>query len=107
MTYLAPIKPFMLCLLMAGCMGTSPQIGYTLMTPEPLDVDGAVFKIFIHADRTRVEAHRINMIYPPPSRIEILEKAHRAILQATGCKVADNTLVGDQAIIKAELECGT
>lgn len=91
--------------MLSACVATTPQVGYRAVNTTPVTIDGAEFKLFLHLDGTRIEVHRTNIIVPPPSRVDILEKAHRAIVHVTGCAVKKNTLIGDQAIIKAELVC--
>ncbi|WP_439103742.1 hypothetical protein [Celeribacter marinus] len=93
-------------MILSACAIDSPQIGKTLITPTPIVVGGATFRIFRQrGGGSSVEAHRINVMVPPPSRAGIVAKAAIAITQATGCPIKTGSLVGDQALVKAELEC--
>ncbi|MEM5469050.1 hypothetical protein [Celeribacter marinus] len=93
-------------MILPACAIDSPQIGKTLITPTPIVVDGATFRIFRQrGGGSSVEAHRINVMVPPPSRTAIVAKAAIAITQATGCPIKAGSLVGDQALVKAELDC--
>ncbi|WP_417268971.1 hypothetical protein [Celeribacter sp.] len=91
---------------LTACALDSPQIGNVLITPTPIVVDGASFRIFRQkGGGDRVEVHRINVMVPPPSRTTIVANAAIAITQATGCPIKAGSLIGDQALIKAELDC--
>ena len=91
---------------LTACALDSPQIGKVLITPQPVVVEGATFRIFRQmGGGDRVEAHRINVMVPPPSRTAIVAKAAIAITRATGCPIKAGSLIGDQALVKAELDC--
>jgi len=62
------------------------------------------FKVYMASGSSRVEVHRISF-EPLPGKRLILAKAMRAIEIATGCEVQGRSLEGDQAIIKAQVDC--
>lgn len=93
--------------VLSGCALDSPAIGYARAGAQVVEVGGNTFKVYTEINGNRVEAHRVNMVFPPPSRLLILQQAHQAIVQTTGCTIKKGTLVGDQAMVKAVLTCET
>lgn len=89
---------------LAGCM-TSASIGSERLTAAPLAIDGHLYHVYRHRAENRAEAHRVDPVVPPPSRVEILQGGYRAIVAATGCKIPGGSLDGDQAIVTAKLDC--
>lgn len=71
---------------------------------QEVTVSGSKFRIYMRSGTSRVEAHRVSF-EPLPSKVLILTKAVRAIEIATGCNVEKNGFSGDQAIIKARVDC--
>lgn len=67
-----------------------------------IEVAGSKFAVRRTGDR--IEALRISP-EAGPSRSETLRKASIAILGATGCGIRTGSLSGDQAVIRAELDC--
>ncbi|MEL6168360.1 MAG: hypothetical protein AAFR35_06690 [Pseudomonadota bacterium] len=60
------------------------------------------FVVFDYGDRA--EAYRTSRGSIPPKRA-VLAGGARAMELATGCSVASRTLRGDQAVVKARLDC--
>lgn len=91
--------------LFSGCFIDRPSLGYGYDGYELVELGGHEFRIFTKVDSAQVEVHRVNFVVPPPSRSLILELAKQAIEQTSICVVKDGTLRGDQAIVKAILDC--
>ena len=89
-------------LLLAAC--SSPSPGFSTAPPREVVVDGSRFRIYLRPGTGEVEAHRVSF-EPLPSLALTLEKAYRAIEQATGCRIRKGSLRGDQAIILAQVDC--
>ncbi|WP_417250469.1 hypothetical protein [Celeribacter sp.] len=89
---------------LSGCM-TSASIGSERLTATPVAVDGHLYHVYRHRDENRAEAHRVDFVVPPPSRVEVLQGGYKAIIAATGCKIPNGSLDGDQAIVTAKLDC--
>jgi hypothetical protein len=87
---------------LAGC--DSPGPGFSGGMAREVVVDGSRFRVFVPPGGSVVQAHRVSFEMLP-SLSATFEKAYRAIEQATGCKVLDGSLRGDQAIILAEVDC--
>ncbi len=86
----------------AGC--DSPGPGFSGGMVREVVVDGSRFRVFAPPGSSVIQAHRVSFEMLP-SLSATFEKAYRAIEQATGCKVRDGSLRGDQAIILAEVNC--
>lgn len=96
-------RMMLLCLLIAGCDSPRPEM---LASPaRQVSVDEMVFRVWLSPARDSVEVHRINQVYPPPSRLRVFALALQAITDATGCAVKDKSLKGDHAIVLAEVTC--
>jgi hypothetical protein len=67
-------------------------------------VADSTFRVYMRSGSQIVEVHRVSF-EPLPSRILVLVKAARAIEIATGCGIQNGSLEGDQAIIKARVDC--
>jgi hypothetical protein len=65
---------------------------------------GSTFRVYMRSGSGEVEAHRVSPELLP-SRSLVLAKAEQAIAIATGCDIIPGTMEGDQAIIKAEVDC--
>lgn len=98
------LVPLLIATTVSGCM-TSASIGTTRLTATPLAVDGHQYHVFRHKTEPRAEAHRVDPVFPPPSRREILQGGYKAIVAATGCEIRKGSLDGDQAIVTAKLKC--
>ncbi|SLN16897.1 hypothetical protein AQS8620_00351 [Aquimixticola soesokkakensis] len=90
---------------LAGCAATTPSVSMITAAPVLRVVEGDRFQVYVDAARERAEAHRTNVVFPPPSKFEVLQHGAIAIREATGCAIAEGGLQGDQAIIKARLDC--
>lgn len=67
-------------------------------------VAGSTFNVYMRSGSKTVEVHRVSFEALPGRRL-VLSKAKRAIEIATGCQVRKGSLKGDQAIIKAKVNC--
>jgi len=91
----------LLCaLILTACASMSMQ-GQPM---KQIVVAESTFNVYMRSDTDLVEAHRVS-VEPLPSKLLTLSKAVRAIELATGCRLKDGTLEGDQAIIKAKVDC--
>ncbi|RPE63185.1 hypothetical protein EDD53_2782 [Pacificibacter maritimus] len=93
--------------VISACAMDSPALGYTRGDAKTIELSGNTYKVYSEINGNRVEAHRVNAVFPPPSRLLILQQAHEAIVRTTGCDVKKGSLVGDQAIVKAIVQCTT
>ncbi len=95
-------KIVVVLMLVAGC--DSPSPGFLGGSVQEVVVDESRFRVFMQHGGNEIEAHRVS-VEPLPSLVLTLDKAYRAIEQATGCQIVDGSLRGDQAIILAEVDC--
>lgn len=86
--------------LVAGCNTPSPAMWTAPM--QKVSVDGMTFEVRQRDDV--VEVARVNILAPGRLR-QVMSVAPRAIEQATGCFVVPGTLVGDPALMTAEITC--
>lgn len=86
--------------VLAGC--ASPA--FLNQPTREVTVDDSVFRVYMRSGTSEVEAHRISFEMLP-SRVLTYARAHQAITQATGCNVIEGSLAGDQAIIRASVDC--
>jgi hypothetical protein len=93
--------------VLSGCAMDSPALGFARAGAQTVTVGGNTFKVYSEIIGNRVEAHRVNGVYPPPSRRLILQQAYEAIVRTTGCDIKKGSLVGDQAMVKAIVNCPT
>jgi hypothetical protein len=97
------LPPVLICtqvmLFAAGC--NMPSAGFSGLPVQQIIVDGSVFDVRV--DGIQAEAIRINMEYAPRFG-PIRDRAARAMVQASGCKVTH--VVGDQAVAIGKLDCG-
>jgi hypothetical protein len=91
--------------VLSGCALDSPALGYSRAGAQVVEIGGNTYQVYTEINGNRVEAHRANAVFPPPSRLLILQQAHEAIVQVTSCDVKKGSLVGDQAMVKAILTC--
>ena len=87
--------------LLAGCDSPSPR--FSGAAQQSVTVGDSTFSV--HRLGDEVEVYRTSVEWMP-SLSATLTKAEQAIVQATGCKVRPGTLVGDPALMTAELDCG-
>ncbi len=93
--------PLSLALLMlAAC--ASP--GFLDEPSQVVTETGSSFRVYMRRGTDQVEAHRISPELLP-SRSLVLAKAVQSIEYATGCGVRPGSLDGDQAIVRAEVDC--
>ncbi len=89
-------------LLVAACGSPSPQFMSAETSVKKITVEGSTFSI--HRRENWVEVYRTSFEALPRIPV-ILARAEIAIEQATGCKVVEGSLSGDQAIQRAEIDC--
>lgn len=92
-------------LILSACAADSPALGSGRASFVTTQVQGHTFRIYTESTRNCVEIHRVNMVFPPPSRREILITSEIAAEQVTGCKIKKGTFIGDQAMQKGQLDC--
>ena len=87
-------------LLLAACASPAPA----MMGAEPTQVriDNTDFTVRIRGNRA--EAIRTNM-RAFPTIGEIYPRARAAMEQASGCQVIEDSLRGDQSVMRADLAC--
>ncbi|WP_460272673.1 hypothetical protein [Celeribacter sp. ULVN23_4] len=100
---MAPTLSFLI--MLPACVADSPALGYSRAGFYPVDVGGNSYRVYTEDTRNCVEVHRVNMVFPPPSRRLILMQMETAAIQATGCKIKSGTFIGDQAMSKGQLDC--
>lgn len=99
-----PVLPGLaLCLALgvAGCDSPSPR----MMSGErqAVVIDGTAFTVYRRGDA--VEVYRTTPEFMP-RRSVVFARAEQAVRKATGCAVAEGSLIGDAALMKAALNCG-
>lgn len=92
------IAPLGLALL-AACTGPSPH--FAGVTPQVVTARGMGFHVYRRADE--VEAYRTGGGIPRQSAVFL--GAISAIEKATGCPVRPRSVIGDQAVVSAEIDC--
>lgn len=95
------VVPALFLLLLAACDSPAPAMLGADATH--LSIDGVEFTVRIRGDRA--EAIRTNMM-PNPSIGSVYPRALRAMEQASGCRVVEDSLRGDVAVMRAGLDCG-
>ena len=88
-------------LLLAAC--DSPAPAMMGQAPRYVTVDGIDFTIRVRGNR--VEAIRTSMM-PNPSIGRVYPRALNAMERASGCRVIEDSLRGDVAVMRADLDCG-
>ena len=86
--------------LISGC--ASPA--FLNQPTRDVNIADSTFRVYMRSGTSEVEAHRISFEMLP-SRVLTYARAHTAITQATGCQVVDGSLEGDQAIVRASVDC--
>lgn len=94
-------KLLILPLFLAACDSPAPAMMRT--QPQYVSIDGLDFTLRIRG--TRAEAIRTNMM-PNPSIGAVYPRALQAMEQASGCRVIEDSLRGDVAVMRADLDCG-
>jgi hypothetical protein len=95
------IAAILALLSLPGC--DSPSLGMSGAAQR--DVTVGAHRYSVHWKGERVEVYRTSMAFMPRLS-EVLTGAEAAIVEATGCPVRPGSLVGDPALIKAEIDCG-
>lgn len=95
----------LLIALLAGCRADSPALGYARAGYVPIDVGDNSYRVYTEETRNCVEVHRVNVVFPPPSRMEILFEMETAAMRVTGCAIETGSFTGDQAMSKGKLDC--
>lgn len=95
------ITPFLLLALLTACDGPAPAMMGTDATR--ITIDAVEFSIRIRGDRA--EAIRTNMM-PNPSIGAVYPRAMQAMEAVSGCRVIEDSLRGDVAVMRADLDCG-
>ncbi len=80
----------------------SPSLSMHQAAVARVSVAGSTFAVRRAGDR--IEALRISP-EPVPDKRDTLLKAFVAIRGVTGCDVREGSLSGDQAVVRAELDC--
>ncbi|MCK0140989.1 hypothetical protein [Aliiroseovarius sp. F20344] len=88
--------------VLSGCDSPSPQFMHRDTATTKVEVEGSVFSV--HQRENWVEVYRTGFEALPRVPV-ILARSQVAIEQATGCKVVEGSLSGDQAIQRAEIDC--
>ncbi|MBW6416530.1 hypothetical protein [Celeribacter sp. PS-C1] len=94
-----------LALMLPACMVDSPALGYSRAAFSTVELGGNSYRVYTEETRNCVEVHRVNFVFPPPSRLEILMQMEAAAKQVTQCNVKKGTFIGDQAMSKGQLDC--
>ncbi|MEE9427287.1 MAG: hypothetical protein V3V25_03975 [Paracoccaceae bacterium] len=95
---------FIILVLAIGGLGGCASAGFLGQPMQPITVAGSTFNVYMRSGTSQVEAHRVSFEMLP-SLVITLTNAHRAIEVATGCRVESGSLQGEQAIIKARVDC--
>lgn len=94
-------RMLLLLVLLAACDSPAPALMGTDATR--ITIDTVEFSIRIRGERA--EAIRTNMM-PNPSIGSVYPRAVQAIEQVSGCRVIEDSLRGDVAVMRADLGCG-
>ena len=94
-----------LLVVFAGFLAScdSPSVAFMGAQKTVVTIEGSTFSVHRREDLVEVYRTSFEML---PSLPRVLRNAELAIVQATGCKVRSGSLQGDQALIKARLNCG-
>ncbi len=87
-------------LVLAGCTSPSPRFAGTAR--QEVSVEGSRFIVFHRGDE--VEVHRVSPEFLPRQR-DVFLRAIMAIETVTGCALRPRSLTGDQAILRASVDC--
>lgn len=98
--YVPLALPLLLFVMLSACQSPSPRF---LDSPK-LEVSAAGFTYAVYVDADEVEVHRTSRaLHPELSKV--VSGAVIAVEQVTRCKVVPGSVKGDQAIIKAKIDC--
>ena len=97
--------PLAMPFVLASCTLDSPALGYGRAGFSPVEIGGYTFKVYTEETRNCVEVHRVNPVFPPPSRLDVMIHSAQAVKEVTGCTVEEGSFVGDHAMQKARLDC--
>jgi hypothetical protein len=92
--------PALAALLLAGC--DSPSPAFMRLPAQRIEVGGMLFSVR-HSD-TAAEAMRLAPFAHFP-RGRVAYNGGLAILKASGCRIRPRSLDGDEAIVRARLDC--
>ncbi|WP_420396527.1 hypothetical protein [Nioella sp.] len=95
------MTPFPLLMLLAACDSPAPAMMGAEATR--ITIDAVEFSIRLRGDRA--EAIRTNMM-PNPSIGSVYPRAVQAMEAVSGCRVIEDSLRGDVAVMRADLDCG-
>lgn len=95
----------LIVLCLPACVADSPALGYSRAGFSTVEIGGNTYRVYTEETRNCVEVHRVNFVFPPPSRREILMQMETAAMQVTQCKLKKGTFIGDQAMSKGQLDC--
>ncbi|GAA3860490.1 hypothetical protein [Celeribacter arenosi] len=90
---------------LSACVASSPAMELGRAKFIPVEVGANRYRVYTSTASACVEVHRVNMVFPPPSRVAILAEMETAATRATGCTLKPGSIVGDQAIGKARMSC--
>jgi hypothetical protein len=99
------IAPLTVMLALSACTSVTSSLGMARASAHVVEIDQNTFKVYVNRVTDQAEAHRTNVVFPPPSRQLILAQGALAITKVTGCEVKPKSVKGDQAIVKADLAC--
>lgn len=88
-------------LALAACNSPSPEFMDGLH--REIEVEGSRYSVWRVGDEVEVIRTSPEML---PRLSVVLERAEKAIVLATGCRVRKGSMKGDQSLIKARLACG-
>jgi hypothetical protein len=90
-------------LLLAACTAPVPGMHHAGVVSREVAVDGSRWRVDV--DGAAVLAHRLNFD-TRIARGPMVMRGAAAIVLATGCPLRRGTLTGDQALVRAETDCG-
>lgn len=88
--------------LLTGC--DSPSPAFRGIEGRQVVVEKSVFSVRVKGDL--IEAIRTNVEYAPTIG-KLFPRFRIAMEQASGCRVIENSMRGDQALMHAKLDCQT
>ena len=88
----------------AGCDSPAPFSDFAGAPPTRVEVGGSTFSVRVAG--SRAQAVRTNFDMRAGIRGgDIVPRAGLAMEQVSGCRVVPGTLMGDSALIEAQLDC--
>lgn len=82
---------------------SSPGLKYSGVSPVRVAVEDSVFDVYALGEEVQIIRLSVEML---PKRAIIAARALAAIEQATGCPVVAGSMIGDQALMEARIDCG-